>query len=214
MERFSRAEKAQALDSTRAETDGWSRVIASLSTDQRIGLHMLGMQRTWGTVSGIFEAWASVLERRQAPDVNSVSHTAPTNRAPPEPDFSPRHLAPGLIQQSQPRNTATDMHPHRSLTTADLEQSPHTKAAEGPAELQSTAPALSPPVPQPRDARSVYSTSPHASTATSPVIPAVVMSNFPRQQVTLSVSPLSLSHSHPPPLSCTASASPTCLDTL
>lgn len=193
MESFSTQENRQPLDvataiAPQADTDGWSRVIASLSTDQRIGLHMLGMHRTWQAVSSIFSAWASILKRRGS---TGASHTVSADRAPLEPDFSPRQLDLGLSPQSQSHYMRADMHPHTTpqLTPADLERSAYTQTVEDNSDPQSL-PYKPPPPPtpslaalQPHGALSIYSTALHPSTSSSTVIPAVVMSNFPRQQV-------------------------------
>jgi len=122
------------------EVDWWSRAVSSLSTDQRIGLHMLGMQRTWQTVSNIFAAWSSLVAGRQGGPRSRGS----SNCAPQEPDFSPGHL-PSTLEV-------------RAEDTTEL------------------------------DPGSIYSTPPRAANSLSPVVPAVVMSNFPRQQVLHSLS--------------------------
>lgn len=67
--------------------DPWNAVVTALSADQRMGIHMLGMQRTWGMVSKIFAAWAAMTASQQPPPQWSL------NQPPPEPGHPPPHIA-------------------------------------------------------------------------------------------------------------------------
>lgn len=68
--------------------DPWSSVLTQLSAQQRMGVHMLGMQRTWETVSSHFAAWASM---RGSP--------MPLDAEPPEPDVAPSLLLDAVEMQ-------------------------------------------------------------------------------------------------------------------
>ena len=135
------AGQGRATETGAGEFDWWSRAVSSLSTDQRIGLHMLGMHRTWKAVSNIFAGWSSVVAGRHG----GARSRGSSKSEPPEPEFSPGHLPSTLDVKAPPVEDTSQLHDP----------------------IYSTPPRTPPRVPS----------------SLSPMVPAVVMSNFPRQQV-------------------------------
>jgi len=150
------SELSQAA-SMKDDGDPWSRVVAALDSDQRMGIHMLSMQRTWETMWNIFEAWRHNASRR------------PMCEAPSEPDFSPSKAlsapAPDVYCTMPAMPVASQNGLDMSLPgTPYVEQASATHWDAAGRQAPSTSPM-----------------SPHS--LLSPSLPAVVMSNFPRQQV-------------------------------
>ena len=164
-------------DSLQEDVDPWIPILSALTADQRMGLHMLGMKRTWALVSVTFGSWSSVRSWKKH-----------INAAPPEPDcLPPSDLGPQRTPDGQNSGLYS-----RTLAFNDTQLTQSGRNRRFAAEGSDQSPDLRDSVlfdPQSMQygsrrggsygSRQFAPEGDQQSSSTA----AVVMSNYPRQQV-------------------------------